>query len=118
MCAKFEKKSLKTVGEVDYTNSIPYCARKLSRMTKFKRSQFRQNYFSLYQNLHALLQYVHNMHTRFERDPLKTVGEIDCTSSIPYNVKGCPAVKFRKPSATQNGRSLCVNLVYGVSMHN
>ena len=39
MSAKFEKHSLKTVREVDYTNLIPDSAKKkLPKMTKFKKS--------------------------------------------------------------------------------
>ena len=37
MSSKFEKHSMKTVRGVDYTNSISYSAKKLPKMTKFKR---------------------------------------------------------------------------------
>ena len=30
-----------------------------------------------------------NMYARFEKDPLKTVGGVDYTNSIPYNAKIC-----------------------------
>ena len=36
-CKKFETNPLKTVGGADYTNSIPYTAIQLPRMTKFRR---------------------------------------------------------------------------------
>ena len=35
-------------------------------------------------NPHARLQYVHNRYARFQKDPLKTVGEVDYTN---YTVK-------------------------------
>ena len=37
MYAKVDKHSLKIVREVDYTYSIPYSAKKLPKIPKFKR---------------------------------------------------------------------------------
>ena len=89
MYARFEKDPLKTVGEVDYTNSIPYNAKICLKWLSSKgRNSVKINLRSN-KNPHAHLQYVHNMYARFEKDPLKTVGEVDYTNSIPYNAKIC-----------------------------
>ena len=37
-------------------------------------------------NPHAHLQYVQNRYARFQKDPLKTVGGVDYTNSIPKSV--------------------------------
>ena len=84
MIRKFdEKQPLKTVREVDYPNSTYYSAKKLPKMTKFERhNSFKINSRSI-KNPHAHLHYSHNMYARFQSDPLKTVGEVDYTNSIP-----------------------------------
>ena len=83
MYASFEKDSLKTVGGIGYTNSIPYNATiSLKRLSSKGRNSVKINSSSI-KNLHAQLQYVHNMYTKCETDPLKTVGGVDYTNSIP-----------------------------------
>ena len=59
------------------SNLISNYARNLPKMTKFKRSLFFQNRLHLYQKAHALLQYAPNMCTKFDKNPLKAVGEIN-----------------------------------------
>ena len=45
-----------------------------------------------------IFQYVHNKYAKFEKDPLKTVGGVDYTNSIPYNAKIClKMTKFKRP---------------------
>ena len=87
MFAKFEKHSLKTVRRIDYTNSIPYSAKKAAKKTKFKRPQFSQIIYRAIKNPPAYLHYVHNKYARFQKDTLKTVGGVDYTNYIPYYAK-------------------------------
>ena len=87
--AKFEKDPLKTVRGFDYTNSIPYNAKICLKWLSSKgRNSVKINSRSN-KNPHAYLQYVPIMYARFEKDPLKAVGEVDYTNSIPNNAKIC-----------------------------
>ena len=54
-----------------------------------KCHDFVKNYFCVYKNSHAHLEYIHNKHAWFQNAPLKTVRGIDYTNSIPYNAKRC-----------------------------
>ena len=87
MSAKFEKHLLKTVRGVDYTNSIPYSAKSCKNDYVQKAvTSLKINYRAI-KNPHADLHYVHNKFARFQKDPLKTVGRVDYTNSIPYYAK-------------------------------
>ena len=67
--AKFEKHSLKTVRGADYTNSIPYSAKKLQKRLSLKGRNSLKIDSSSIQNQHAHFQYVHNMTAKFEKHP-------------------------------------------------
>ena len=78
--AWLQKDSLKTVGGIDYTNSIPYSMTN-GWMDKINSSSIK--------NPHAHLQYVHSKYARFQTDPLKTVRAAYYTNYIAYNAKNC-----------------------------
>ena len=88
MSAKFEKHSLKTVRVVDYTNSIPYSAKKLPKCLKGCNS-VKINSSSI-ENPHAHLQYVNKMSAKLKKHDLKTVGGADYTNSIPDSARKLP----------------------------
>ena len=79
----FQNDPLKTVREVDYTNSIPYNAKSCLKWLSSKGCNSVKINSSSTKNPHAHLQYVHNRYARFQKDPLKTVGGVDYTNSIP-----------------------------------
>ena len=81
--ARFQNDPLKTVGGVDYTNSIPYNAKSCLKWLSSKGCNSVKIISSSTKNPHAHLQYVHNRYARFQKDPLKTVGGVDYTNSIP-----------------------------------
>ena len=87
MFAKFENHSLKTVGGVDYTNFIPYNAKKLPKRLSLKGRNSVKIHSSLIQNPFAYIQYVHNMSAKFEKHSLKTVRGVDYTNSTLYSAK-------------------------------
>ena len=84
--AWFQNDPLKTVREVDYTNSTPYNAKSCLKWLSSKGCNSVIINSSSTKNPHAHLQYVHNRYARFQRDPLKTMGKVDHTNSIPYSV--------------------------------
>ena len=91
MSAKFEKYPLKTVGEVDYTISIRNNAKKKKKKKNLNRLSLKgHNSIKIQSNAikspHAHFHYVHK-YARFQKDPLKTVGEVDYTNAIPYYAK-------------------------------
>ena len=81
--AWFQNDPLKTVRGVDYTNSIPYNAKSCLKWLSLKGCNSVKINSSSTKNPHAHLQYVHNRYARFQKDPLKTVGGVDYTNSIP-----------------------------------
>ena len=83
MSAKFEKHSLKTVGGLEYTNSIPNNAKHCLKLLNLKCRNSPKIDSSSIKNPHAHLHYVHNKYARFQKDPVLTVGEVDYTNSIP-----------------------------------
>ena len=87
--AWFQNDPLKTVRVVDYTNSIPYNAKSCKKWLSSKGCNSVKINSSSTKNPHAYLQYVHNRYAKFQKDPLKTVGGVDYTNSIPYNAKRC-----------------------------
>ena len=89
MYARFEKDTLKTVREVDYTNSIPYNAKICLKWLNSKGRNSVKINSRANKIPHAHFQYVPNMYAKFEKDPLKTEGGVDYTNSIPYNTKIC-----------------------------
>ena len=94
---------LKTVGGADYTNSLPCNAKKLPKMTKFKRHNS-VKIDSTPLKPHAHLQYIHNMSAKFGKHLLKTVREVDYTN-LPthYNQKKLPKItKLKGPYSCQN----------------
>ena len=89
MTVKFEEHSFKTVRGVNYTYLIPYRAEKAAKMIRFKMPKLVKIHSSSIQNPHAHFQYAYNMFAKFDRHPLKTVGEVSYTRSIPNNAKYC-----------------------------
>ena len=89
MSAEFEKHSLKTVRKVDYTNPIPYNAKSCQNDQVQKTINSLKINSSAIKNPHAHFHYVHNKYARFQKDPLKTVEEVDYTNFIPYYAKKC-----------------------------
>ena len=81
--AKFQIDCLKTLGGVDYTNSIPYNAKSCLKLLSSKGCNSVKINSSSTKNPHAHLQYVQNRYARFQKGPLKTVGGVDYTNSIP-----------------------------------
>ena len=81
--AWFQNDPLKTVRGVDYTNSIPYNAKSCLKLLSSKGCNSVKIYFSSTKNPHAHFQYIHNRYARFQKDPLKIVGGVDYTTSIP-----------------------------------
>ena len=81
MSTKFEKHLLKTVGEVDNTNSIPNNAKNCLKCLSSKDHYFLKINSKDIKNPHAHLLYVDNKNARFQKDPLKTVGGVDYTNS-------------------------------------
>ena len=75
MYTKFEKVPLTTVGEVDYTNSIPYNAKKLPKMTI--KVQIPIILLKLILYLFKIHVHVFVMSIKLEKNPLKTVGGVD-----------------------------------------
>ena len=73
---------LKTV-RVDYTNCIPYNAKSCLKWLSSKGCNSVKINSSSTKNQHAHFLYVHNRYVRFQKDPLKTKGEVDYTNSIP-----------------------------------
>ena len=97
MTAKFEKHSLKTVRGVDYTYSTPYSAKKLPKMSSKGRNSLKMNFRAI-KNPHTHFHYVFNKYVRFQKDPLRTVGGVYYTHSIPYYAKKLPKMnKFERP---------------------
>ena len=45
-----------------------------------------KNNFIATKTPHAQFHYIHKKYTRLQKDPLKTVGRVDCTNSIPLSV--------------------------------
>ena len=85
-CAWFQNDALKTVRGVDYTNSIPYNAKSCLKCLSSKGCNSVKINSSSTKNPHAHLQYVHNKYARFQKDPMKPVGGVDYTNSIPLSV--------------------------------
>ena len=84
MYARFENDPLKTVEEADYTNSISSIScKKLLKITKFKNRNSVEIHFMSFKKPHAHSHYIHKMYASFEKDPLKTMGEVDYTNSTP-----------------------------------
>ena len=81
--AWFQNDPSKTVRGVDYTNSIPYNAKSCLKWLSSKGCNSDKINSSSTKNPHAHLQYVPNRYARFQKDPLKTVGGLDYTNSIP-----------------------------------
>ena len=98
--AWFQNDPLKTVRTVDYTNSIPYNAKSCLKWLSSKGCNSVEINSSSTKNPHAHLQYVHNRYARFQKDPLKTVGGVDYTNSIPASV-----MNGRTDGQTDRGKS-------------
>ena len=101
--AQFQNQPLKTVSGFDYTNSIPYNAKSCLKcpFTVYYTNSIPYNSKSCLKwlsskgcnsvkiissstkNPHAHFQHVHNRYAKFQKDPLKTVGGVDYTNSIP-----------------------------------
>ena len=84
MYARFQKDSLETVGEVNYTNSLRFNAK--PKLLSLKGRNSVENNFIITKTPHAHFHYVHKQYTRLQKDPLKTVGRVDYTNSIPLSV--------------------------------
>ena len=69
--AWFHNDPLKTVREVDDTNSIPYNAKSCLKWLSSKGCNSVKINSSSTKNPHAHLQYVHKRYVRFQKDPLK-----------------------------------------------
>ena len=100
MSAKFEKHPLKTVREVDYTNSISYSAKKRPKRLSLKGCYSVNINSSSIKNSHAHFQYVHNTSAKFEKHPLKTGRGVDNTNFIHESV-----TKGRTDRRTDRGKS-------------
>ena len=81
--AWFQNDPLKTVRGVDFTNSIHFNAKSCLKWLSSKGCNSVEINSSSTKNPHAHLQYVHNRYARFKKDPLKTLGGVDYTNSIP-----------------------------------
>ena len=79
----FQNDPLKPLGGVNYTNSIPNNAKNCLKSLSSKGCNSVKINSSSIKNPHAHLQYVHNRYARLQKDPLKTVGGVDYTNSIP-----------------------------------
>ena len=75
--------------QVDNTSSILYNPKICLKWLSSKGRNIVKINFSSIKNPHVHFQYVPNMYAKFEKDPLKTVGGVDYTNSIPYNTKIC-----------------------------
>ena len=81
--AWFQNDPLKTVRGVYYTNSIPYNAKRCLKRLSSKGCNSVKINSSSTKNPHAHFPYVDNRYARFQKDPLRTVGGVDYTNSIP-----------------------------------
>ena len=81
--AKFSKDQLKTVGGVDYTNTIPYTAKKKCRKWLSSKGQNSVKiYSSSIKTPHAHLQYVHNKYASLKKIHWKLWEEL--ITQTPY----------------------------------
>ena len=75
----FQNDPFKTVRGVDYANFIHYNAKSCLKWLSSKGGNSVKIKSSSTKNPQAHFQYVHNRYARFQKDPLKTVGEVDYT---------------------------------------
>ena len=60
-----------------------YVRRKLAKVKCFK---FIKNYFFIFNHLHAHLQYVCNIPTKYQKDKLNALGDVDFTKKALHAI--------------------------------
>ena len=73
--------------EVDFTKCLPHNVKVAKKLVSLKSRFSVKIKINSIKTPHTHLYYNYTMYARFEKDLLKTVGGVDDTDSIPYNVK-------------------------------
>ena len=76
--------------EIDFTKCLPHNVKVAKKISKFKKPLFCKIKINSIKTPHTHLYYNYTIYARSEKDLLKTVGGVDDTDSIPYNVKSWP----------------------------
>ena len=76
--------------EVDFTKCLPHNVKAAKKLVNLKSHYSVKIHFISIKTPHTPLYYNYTMFARSEKDLLKTVGEVDDTNCIPYNVKKLP----------------------------
>ena len=73
--------------EVDFTKCLSHNVKAAKKLVSLKSRNSVKIKINSIKTPHTHLYYNYTMYARSEKDLLKTVGEVDDTNFLPYNVK-------------------------------
>ena len=78
---------MKTVGSDDYMNSIPHYVNAVQKDLSLKGRNSVKINFVFIKIPHAHFYYTHKVHARFEKNPSKTVRDVNAQTLYPIMLK-------------------------------